>query len=609
MEEEGADDIPVAVLLSRGLAAHRAGALGDAARLYVAALSRVPRDPQALCLAGLLATQAGDAARGAALLQAARASTADAAQAELALGDALRALGRPGEALAAYDRALAADAARAWAHAGRGAALRALGKMREAVAAQERAVALAPADAGLRFGLGVALQAAQALEAAEAAYGAALALDARHAPSRANLAFVLGALGRHEESLVAADEALSLAPGLAEAQGARASALRATGRAEEALAAIDAALAHAPGSAPFHANRANVLRDLGRLAESREAHDRAIALQPGLADARRNRAMLMLLAGEWEQGWREWEWRKRSSEPSGDRFPARPAWTGAEDPAGRRVFLHWEQGFGDTIQFCRYAPLLAARGARVVLSVQEPLLRLAASLAPGIEVVGGAREPAGGFDLHCPLMSLPLAFGTTPGSVPPPAQLRAPPALEAAWATRLGPRDGRPRIGLAWSGRPSHANDRNRSLPFAALAPLLGPDARWICMQQEIRQADEAALRAHGRVEHLGVELGDFADTAALLAQLDLVVSVDTAVAHLAGTLGLPLWLLLPRDPDWRWLVGREDTPWYPSARLFRQASPGGWAGVLDRVAAALSARGGRSPAGEAPERPSGLSG
>ncbi|MFZ9487437.1 MAG: tetratricopeptide repeat protein, partial [Alphaproteobacteria bacterium] len=546
-------------------------------------------------------------AGGVALLEAARAATGDVVEAELALGDALRALGRAAEALAACERALAVDAARAAAHAGRGAALRALGRMREAVAAQERAVALAPADAGLRFGLGVALQAAQAMADAAEAYRAALAIDPRHVPALANLALALGALGRHDAALAAADEALALAPGLAEAQGARAAALRATGRAEEALAAVDAALALAPGNAPFHANRANALRDLGRLAEARDACDRAVALEPGLADARRNRAMLMLLAGDWEAGWREWEWRKRSSEPSGDRFPGRPAWTGAGDLAGRRVFLHWEQGFGDTIQFCRYAPLLAARGARVTLAVQEPLLRLARSLGPEVEVAGGAREPAGGFDLHCALMSLPLAFGTTPGSVPPPAPLRAPPELEAAWAARLGPRDGRPRIGLAWSGRPSHANDRNRSMPFAVLAPLLDAGMRWISVQQEIRPADEAALRADGRVEHFGAEIGDFADTAALLGQLDLVLSVDTAVAHLAGTLGLPLWLLLPRDPDWRWLAGREDSPWYPSARLFRQAVPGDWAGVAGRVSAALAEW--RRRAAPPAQRPCGLSG
>ncbi|MFZ9449205.1 MAG: tetratricopeptide repeat protein, partial [Alphaproteobacteria bacterium] len=460
---------------------------------------------------------------------------------------------------------------------------------------------------GLRFGLGVALQAAQAMADAAEAYRAALAIDPRHVPALANLALALGALGRHDAALAAADEALALAPGLAEAHGARAAGWRATGRAEEARAAIDAALALAPGNAPFHANRANALRDLGRLAEARDACDRAVALEPGLADARRNRAMLMLLAGDWEAGWREWEWRKRSSEPSGDRFPGRPAWTGAGDLAGRRVFLHWEQGFGDTIQFCRYAPLLAARGARVTLAVQEPLLRLARSLGPEVEVAGGAREPAGGFDLHCALMSLPLAFGTTPGSVPPPAPLRAPPELEAAWAARLGPRDGRPRIGLAWSGRPSHANDRNRSMPFAVLAPLLDAGMRWISVQQEIRPADEAALRADGRVEHFGAEIGDFADTAALLGQLDLVLSVDTAVAHLAGTLGLPLWLLLPRDPDWRWLAGREDSPWYPSARLFRQAVPGDWAGVAGRVSAALAEW--RRRAAPPAQRPCGLSG
>ncbi len=605
MAGERADGAGIEEALARGFAAHRAGALADAARAYAAVLARVPAEPRALRLAGILAAQAGDGARGAALLAAARAAMpgGDEVAAELALGDALRGLGRPAEALAAYDRALAAGGVRADApgaastvadaHAGRGAALRALGRAHDAVAAQRRACALDPGRAGLRFGLGVALQAARLLPEAEAAYREALALDPGHAPSLANLAMLLGALARHDEALAAAEAALALAPGMAEAHGARAAALRATGRAGEALAALDDAIALQPGNALFHANRGNALRDLGRHDEARAAYDRAIGLGPGLADARRNRAMLLLLAGEWEEGWREWEWRKRASEPSGDRFPARPAWTGATDPAGRRVFLHWEQGFGDTIQFCRYAPLLAARGARVTLAVQEPLLRLARSLGPGIEVVGGAREPTGGFDLHCALMSLPLAFGTTPDSVPPPAALRAPPEIEARWAARLGPRDGRARIGLAWSGRAAHANDRNRSLPFAALAKLLEVDAHWTCVQRELRPGDEAALRADGRVAYHGPDLPDFAETAGLLAQLDLVVAVDTAVAHLAGTLGLPLWLLLPHDPDWRWLAGREDSPWYPSARLFRQSRAGDWDGVLARVAAALGDRSG----------------
>jgi tetratricopeptide (TPR) repeat protein len=578
--------------LGRGIALHRAGDLAEASRLYEAVLERAPGDPDALRLLGILLAQGGDTDHGAMFIAAAAAQMPDEAAAETALGEALRILDRQTDALAAFDRAIAADTRCAAAHAGRGLCLRGLGRLDAALAAHELALTLDPRNIAAGFGRGVALQALGRVAEAVEAYRQAL----RHAPRDealwTNLSLALGALARHAEALDAAEAALALAPHMVEAIGAHAAALRSLGHAHRALAALDRAIAIAPGRPTLHANRGNALRELGHLADARAAYDRAVALDPGNADARRLRAMCMLLAGDWSAGWREWEWRKRATEASGARHADRPAWTGAEDPAGRRIFLHWEQGFGDTIQFCRYAPLLAARGAHVTLCVQGPLLRLVSSLATAhLDVVGGMQEPDAGFDLHCPLMSLPLAFATTPQSVPPPAPLAPPPGLRAAWAQRLGPKDGRPRIGLAWSGRPDHANDHNRSLAVAVLAPLLDRHAYWVCTQPVLRPADCHWLDSDGRIAVFGHAVADFADTAALIAELDLVVTVDTSIAHLAGSLGVPVWILLPRDPDWRWLTDREDSPWYPSARLFRQDVVGDWHAPITRVAAALDAQ------------------
>jgi tetratricopeptide (TPR) repeat protein len=498
--------------LRHGIALHRAGALAEASRLYEAVLERAPDDLDALRLLGILLAQSGDTEHGAMFIAAAATRMPDTATAETAFGDTLRRLDRQSDALAAFDRAIAADPQCAAAHAGRGLCLRGLGHLDAALEAHERALALDPANHAAGFGRGVVLQALGRIAEAADAYRETL----RHAPRDealwTNLSLALGALGRHADALDAADAALAQAPHMIEALAARAAALRALGDATRALAALDRAIAIDPGRATLHANRGNALRDLSRLADARDAYDRAVALDPGNADAHRLRAMCLLLAGDWVAGWPEWEWRKRATEASGARHADRPAWTGAEDPAGRRIFLHWEQGFGDTIQFCRYAPLLAARGAHVTLAVQGPLLRLASSLAaPRLDVIGGMREPTDGFDLHCPLMSLPLALATTPRSVPPPAPLAPPPDLRAAWGARLGPADGRPRIGLAWSGRPQPVARRGRARDPARPACALDLHAAGVASRGyrlvTCRRTDLGLRsRVHGLRRHRGAD-------------------------------------------------------------------------------------------------------
>ena len=290
-----------------------------------------------------------------------------------------------------------------------------------------------------------------------------------------------------------------------------------------------------------------------------------------------------MVLGRFEQGWRQYEWRKKRDEPVATRSFPQPLWLGEEDIAGKTLFIWWEQGYGDTIQFCRYAKLVEARGAKVIMSVQQPLRGLLKQISPTIEIINADEVPAD-FDYHCPLLSLPLAFGTTLATIPGQQQyLKADEDLRVAWAARLPPKT-KPRIGLVWSGRADHKNDRNRSMELQQLLPILGPDADWICLQNEVREKDLAVLRQFGRIAFFGDELRDFSDTAALLDLMDLVVTVDTSVAHLAGAMGKPVWILLPYNPDWRWLLERDDSPWYPSARLFRQQQLGNWAGVVDQA-------------------------
>jgi hypothetical protein len=293
--------------------------------------------------------------------------------------------------------------------------------------------------------------------------------------------------------------------------------------------------------------------------------------------------------GDFERGLAKYEWRWKNDllELRGRDF-AQPLWLGEGKIADKSILLHSEQGLGDTIQFCRYAPLVAARGARVLLEVPAPLHTLMTSLH-GVGQIVSRGEALPDFDLQCPLLSLPLAFGTEietiPSSVP---YLQALPADVEKWRERLE-HSPRPRIGLAWSGRSAHKNDHNRSISLIALLPLLNVGATFVSLQKDVRPGDAKVLGQRPDILDYGEALNDFSDAAALIANLDLVISVDTSVAHLAGALAKPVWALLPYVPDWRWLLDREDSPWYPTARLFRQDETRAWGNVIVSVHGALN--------------------
>jgi tetratricopeptide (TPR) repeat protein len=436
---------------------------------------------------------------------------------------------------------------------------------------------------------GNALQALQRFDEALASYERALVLRPDFADAHCNRGNALQALLRFDEALASFARALALRPGYAEAHYNRGNALHALQRFEEALASFDRALALRPDYAEAHANRGIALHDLKRFDEALASYQRALALRPDYAEAHYSAALCCLLTGDLERGWDQHEWRWQTAQfEHGRRNFSQPQWDGSAAIAGKTVLLHAEQGFGDTIQFCRYLPLVVERGARVVLEVQRPLQDLMSHSFGAAQVLSRG-ETLPDFDVHCSLLSLPRAFATrleTISSATP--YLRVSPQAVTAWSARLPPRT-RPRIGIAWAGRPTHKNDHNRSIALDALLSLLdGVDATWISLQRDVRAADAALLQNRDDIFHYGEELKTFADTAALVANLDLVISVDTSVAHLAGALAKPVWVLLPFIPDWRWLLDRDASLWYPTARLFRQDGERAWNGVLARVRAAL---------------------
>ena len=485
-------------------------------------------------------------------------------------------------------------------------------------AALDAAFAEVPPDADAVYNAGVGLHGRGRTVEALACFERTLAYRPDHLPALANRGMILVQQGRHAEALEAFEAAQALAPGHPVLLRGQVEALIGLGRWSEALPVATELVAAAPDEAeawnklgaarthagdlgaaleafdralslePVHAgaayNRGNVLRDLGRFEAALAAYDQAIGLGDAV-NAPINKALVLMLLGDYERGLPLYETRWRS-EQAGVQQPLDPVlWHGRARLAGKRLLMRAEQGHGDAIQMLRYAPIAAAAGAKVLVQVPEVLAELTRS-APGVEDAWTLEETAPKAEIVCPMMSLPLLLGRRPDAPGPSAYLQAAPERWEAWARRLGPRRGR-RIGLAWSGSAAHVNDRNRSLPAVALEPLLEADAEFVSLQAQYRDGDRAWLEASG-VRDVSGDLGDFADTAGLIEDLDLVISADTAVAHLTGALGRRVWILLPFVPDFRWGLGRTETPLYPSARLFRQPAPEAWGAVIAEVARAL---------------------
>ena len=544
-------------VLERAIALHGAGRPAEAEPLYRRVLADRPRDATALHCLGLLLHQTGRSDQAAPLLTRAAAATPDNPDTHELLALVLRRLGRTDEAVAAWRRALALKPANPQARVALGNALADLGRPGEAAECFRAALAASPASPEAHAGLGNVL------------------LDQ----------------GRPDEAVASFAAAIRLRPGFAAAHNSLGVAHFEARRLDEAVACFREAIRLEPGFAEAHNNLGAVLDERHEAEAAIAALRRAVELRTDYPDAHYHLAVALLRQGEYVEGWAEYEWRRRKPGfPRRD--PAIPEWRG-EALAGRTVLAYAEQGLGDGLQFLRYAPLLAARGARVLVEVPAPLVRLAAS-AGGVAGVVAAGAPPPPCDLQVPLMSLPHLLGTRMDSVPADVPyLHADPAQVAEWGDRLAGLPGL-KVGLAWSGAPrphdrqSHLVDCRRSLRLEQFAPLAGlPGLSLVSLQkgEAAAQTPPPGLALFDPMDRVA----DFADTAALVANLDLVVSVDTSVAHLAGAVGRPLWLLSRFDGCWRWLADRADSPWYPTARLFRQTRPGDWAPVVAALAAALA--------------------
>jgi hypothetical protein len=357
---------------------------------------------------------------------------------------------------------------------------------------------------------------------------------------------------------------------------------------EEAINSYNKAIALKPRYVEANNNLGNALVKLFQHEEALKSYDQALALDPGYVEAYWNKALALLQLGRFSEGWvlHESRWAKPSFRSIVRHFP-QPVWDGSFSIAGKTLLLHAEQGLGDTLQFVRYVELVQEFGAHIVLEVQAPLVPLLDGLF-SVEALIKQGDPLTPFDCHCPLMSLPLAFQTKLTSVPNAVPYLNPsPEKQLFWAEKLEP-TSQLRVGLVWSGDPRHQNDKHRSIPLADLLAALPPNFGYFSLQSEIRDADRQALDDCDRLVHFGSELKDFSDTAALCAQMDVVVCVDTSVAHLSGALGKPTFLLLPYNPDWRWLLERTDSSWYPTMQLYRQAQLGSWQSALENVSADL---------------------
>ena len=657
----------VDALFREAVACQGRGELAQAAHLYERVLAMAPAHFDALHLLGVTRHQAGDHEAAVAHMTRAIAINPSQAAVRSNLGLALEALGRPTEALESHDIALALDSGFAEALNNRGNVLRLLGRAGEALESYDRALAVKPDFPGALNNRGIALRDLNCLHEALASYDQALILnpDYRQALMNRGIALLdmerpaeavecfdrvifldpedpaahcnrgnsLQSLNRSGEALASYDRAVELEPAFAEAFNNRGNTLRILDRPHEALESINRALALKPDFVEALNNRGIALRDLDRPREAIESfekalqidpvhpdslcnrgnalqdlrlhddalasYERALACMPTHAASHWNESLCRLQMGDFGHGLEKYEWRWKTEQKNDVRNFSQPLWLGRESLAGTTILLHAEQGLGDTLLFCRYVPLVSGLGATVVLEVQSPLKSLLATLE-GVSRILAKGEPPPAFDFHCPLASLPLAFRTELGKIPAAsAYVGCDPRSVARSRRSLG-RGTLPNVGIVWKG----ANAK-RAMPVAEMLKVVSHRAQFVSLQADPSDDEKALLDAHG-IRQLSIGARNFSD-APLVQSMDLIITVDTSMAHLAGAMGRPVWVLLSPNPDFRWLLNRADSPWYPSARLFRADFPGDWGSAVDRVKVALDAELPALQARAAVAQPSGL--
>jgi len=607
----------------QAFALHQQGQFADAWAIYAQIVKQQPNHFDCLHLLGVIALQTGNYPLAVDLIGRAIAIHPGSAAFYANRGNALQKLGQSKAAVADYDKAVSLQPDYAQAYNNRGSALQDLGQLEAALASYDKSIALAPGYAQAYSNRGSVLQDLKLFDDAIASFDKAIALEPDFADAHNNRGNALQTLRQFDDALASFDKAISLRPDYAEAYSNRGNALQALKQLDAAIASFDTAISLRPDYADAYVNRGNALQERKQLdaavasfdkaislkPDFAEAHgnrgsalhemkqldaaiasfDKAVSIKPGFAEAHWNKALTLLLSGDLENGWPLYEWGWTNGHRGKKRDFKQPLWLGTESLSGKTILLHSEQGLGDAIQFGRYAKDVAALGARVLLEVPKALTGLLSGL-DGVSGIVEQGKELPDFDYHCPLLSLPLAFKTGPTNIPASrAYLKSDTEKLRHWTARLGAKT-RPRVGLVWSGNKDHRRDRDRSIALSQLLPHLPDTCEYVSLQKDVRDTDQAALQK-STVRHFGEELADFTDTAALCALMDVIVSVDTSVAHLGGALGQETWVLLSHVPDWRWLLQGTETSWYPSLRLYRQPAIGDWNSVLQRVAADLDQR------------------
>lgn len=579
-------------MLRRALQLHRSGHLGDAASLYRDVLRQQPNNVDALNLLAVILSGSGFHAEAAIFLQQAIRTDPNFFVLHVNLGNALQALGRIDEAIAAFGRADALSPDNAQILNNLGSALNAKGRFNDAALVCARVVEMAP---GFREGvvnLGNALAGQGNVAGAEACYRNAIELAPGEGGAYYNLGTLLQSAGRLAEAIEVHNQAVTIDPSDAIKHYNLANALTDADRYDDALSQYREVLRLNPRFVDGWVNLGAAQMLSAKPDEAASSYRAALTFDPDAGDIHWNLALALIAGGEFAEGWEEYEWRWRNPHfTSPQRVFASPLWDGGALD-GQTLLLHAEQGFGDTILAARYAPLAAAQGARVVVECPKTLVRLFGTLT-GVSQVVARGDDLPPFDCHAPMMSLPHLFGTTLGTIPAHTPYLAVPDGVAAPAV-LAEASGR-KVGLCWAGSATRRDDRRRSLAWETLAPLLDTRGASFFSLQVGDRALDLAKSAEARIADLAPkivdlapQIGDFADTAACIASCDLVISVDTAVAHLAGALGKPVWVMQPFAPSHLYPYGRDDMPWYPTMRQFRCAAPGAWDDVVTRIGHAL---------------------
>jgi len=586
--------MPDAQNFQQALAFHLQGDLASAQRLCEEILATQPEHFDVLSLMAVMAAQSGNPTQAATLIGRAIAADPQHALAFYCRASALHENGQWDGALTGYGRAIELNPDFADAYLKRGNVHYALGRWDAALADYEHTLAIRSDDAEAHFNRAVLLDRYGRLEEAVEDYDRAIEIKPDYPEAHYNRGHVLQRLKQWDAALASYNKAIAYRDRYVEAYANRAVVQSELQQVDAAIASCDAAIAIKDDYAEAHSNRGLLLQEARQWDAALASCNRAIALKHDYAEAYFNRSIVRLLHGDLENGWIDYEWRcqRHGGSASGARTELQqPRWSGAEPLAGKAILIYCEQGLGDTLQFCRYATLLADMGADVILRVQAQLSGVLSRLQ-GVSRVLTAGDPLPDFDYHCPLLSLPLAFATNLASIPAaPAYLSADASRVSRWRARLGAKSTI-RVGLMWSGNAGNKRDRHRSIALSILLRHLPGNFQYVSLQKQVRDSDAETLRLNPQIMTLDDEQQDFEDAAALCECMDLVISVDTSVAHLGGALGRETWILLSSTPDWRWLLDRTDSPWYPTATLYRQnPTDVGWGSVLERLSTDLLLR------------------